>query len=569
MKWVMLKAEAETAIALPRRPEAGNLYECLPEIPGTTLRGALAARFLAHNNCVKPDLFENSAIRFGPLRPLPEDVPFSTPCVAPVPRSARSCKYVDGLEEEGHGVVDILRQAGARIRLEEAPKCGKCQAPLEPLEKAWLVANWTQNQGYVYDPLFQLSTHVGIGKGGIAEEGRLFSLQHFPAGTKFVGWIALGIDGDEKDFLRQLGFTQKDGNEWAITLRVGRRSKSLGALKVKAIPWQEPPWQKSHGSAKKRWDDMQNSLEQEDSLKGAIQETVCNQDFYLLSLTCLTETILLDGFLRPYRVIPTAYLAQRLCLPEEAIYRLASFTRTRLVAGWHAAHKLPKPPDTAIIAGSVFLFAIDKRKVPNEQKQELLQRLCSLEETGIGWRRSEGFGQVLFCDPWHLVGGDGKVHLSCTRKPELPAEQRIAEAKEVSAMLEANDPMREFLCQNAKVFWAEKPLTRTQLTGLREFINRLNVVAQSQPNEAVETLKEHFEHLKQRFKPGEKWAARVKTGKGLAEAVLEVLTEGEADWQTIHQRALFFVTMALLAMDAQEKKSILQKEAWQKLVKGE
>lgn len=574
MVWLLLEAEAETAVALPRRPEAGNLYECQREIPGTAVRGAFAARFLDRKGFVSRDLFDTPAVRFGPLRPLPnaEGLPVPTPCcVVPVPRSARSCKYDDGFEGAGHGVWDILLQVAAKHRPPEAPMCPKCGAPLEPLERAWLVMDWAKGQGFAYDPVFQLSTHVGIGEEGIAEEGRLFSLQHFPAGTRFVGWIAADVSMGGADLLKELGFVETSNGEWVTTLRVGRRSRSLGAVTVKANVLANPPWQCSHGSLEKRWQRFQQHT---GSLKEALQKVLREEkgemdDFYLLSVTCLTDTVLLDDSLRPYRIIPAAYLAQRLGLDGGSVVGpLAPFTRTGVAGGWHNAHRLPKLPDGTIVAGSVFLFAfaVDKSKVTNEQ--EILQRLRKLEETGIGWRRSEGLGQILFCDPFHLVDDKGQVPLRTEKRSPDNAREELA-------MLCVDDPMRKFLRQNADVFWNNPPLSRSQLTGFREFVNRLN----ARPEEAIKTLNERLKHLKERSKPSESWRATVKVDnqqKELVDALQEVLIRGDAKWELIHQRALFFVTLVLLARDAQEKKVGLdqgkkvglEKGAWLELVKG-
>ncbi len=53
----------------------------------------------------------------------------------------------------------------------------------------------------------------------------------------------------------------------------------------------------------------------------------------------------------------------------------------------------------AIEAGSTFLFACSR-----ELDDTLMQALYSLEEEGIGRRRSEGFGRICISDPFHLEG---------------------------------------------------------------------------------------------------------------------------------------------------------------------
>ncbi|MFQ5638880.1 MAG: RAMP superfamily CRISPR-associated protein [bacterium] len=83
----------------------------------------------------------------------------------------------------------------------------------------------------------------------------------------------------------------------------------------------------------------------------------------------------------------------------------ASITQT---AGWQAAWQLPKFQQTAIAAGSVFLFYC--RKPPDispepgtgkSAEDSLLGALALLEQNGLGERRNEGFGQIKICDRFH------------------------------------------------------------------------------------------------------------------------------------------------------------------------
>ena len=66
------------------------------------------------------------------------------------------------------------------------------------------------------------------------------------------------------------------------------------------------------------------------------------------------------------------------------------------VSGWNAALGLPKEDDRAIAAGSVFFF-----EYLGDNPDSLSQRLKCLESAGLGERRSEGFGRVIVCDPFH------------------------------------------------------------------------------------------------------------------------------------------------------------------------
>ena len=213
-------------------------------------------------------------------------------------------------------------------------------------------------------------------------EGRLFSLQHFPAGTRFRGWIAVGA-GTVEEALEKFGL--QDGT---VTLRVGRRRHSYGALNVcvkETFECQNTQsfWDNSHGALETRWQKFQEYQEylSPDS-KERIQKKLPNSfgEFYLFSLSCLTDLILLDDFLRPCRTITATQVARWLdfdCSRDKlSVRRLNLRTGTRLIAGWNAAHRLPKENDIAIEKGSVFLnvwrnFSKGWRKNPKRKAGKL------------------------------------------------------------------------------------------------------------------------------------------------------------------------------------------------------
>lgn len=77
----------------------------------------------------------------------------------------------------------------------------------------------------------------------------------------------------------------------------------------------------------------------------------------------------------------------------EPVFWLA---RPEHAGGWSPAWGLPKPTHLAAQAGSVYVFAWQGPEA------ELLKSLRSLEETGLGQQRDEGYGQCLICHPIHL-----------------------------------------------------------------------------------------------------------------------------------------------------------------------
>ena len=538
--WVVLKAVAKTGIAVPRRFEAGNLYESHLEIPGSTVRGAFAAVFLEQGNNPAniPQWFETPAIRFSPLRPVPMEgeVPDGL-AVLPVPRSARSCKYEAGLPEGGHGVHDLLLKVAQPLsERHEELDCPECHAPIEPLDSPWLLANFVTKYGRDYKPDLRLATHVGIGAIGTEEmntamEGRLFSLQFFPVGTEFRGWIAVRGDDEEKArekteaLLKVIGFERNTSGQWQLeNLRVGRRSSTYGALTVTALVQDKSPWQESHRTFEERWKAYQEQLPEKLSMEKA-------QDNFFFSVTLVTDTILLDDFLRPYRVLTGREVERRLGLEEGSVRLLASFARPCLVSGWNTAHRLPKERDMAIAAGSVFLFSVP-RIVDEEKLKRALKRW---EEEGIGWRRSEGFGQVLICDPWHLTQS-----MVCLRWQKSHEEAKVKglDEKVVSFLQRHEGELKR------------SGLSSSQLNYLQSYANILDrlyrLEAVKNPNER---LMEYLRHQAERGIGG--WAHKIEE-KTIAEALIEVLGLGE-EWEDVIKRVNDFVLAMRVILEGREK----------------
>jgi CRISPR-associated protein Csx10 len=64
--------------------------------------------------------------------------------------------------------------------------------------------------------------------------------------------------------------------------------------------------------------------------------------------------------------------------------------------GWHAAWGLPSPTELVACRGSSYLFRTNNLAAWTDA-------LEALELAGIGERIAEGYGQVVVCDPFHLV----------------------------------------------------------------------------------------------------------------------------------------------------------------------
>ena len=120
MKQMRLQLKALSPLAFgARRGTTSSFLDTLDYVPGTSLRGALAARYL--NDLVRPmtNAFVTSFCTMGSLR---QSLPIRDANISYViPTTARSCKAYKGFladndtkrDRETHGVADILMRAAS------------------------------------------------------------------------------------------------------------------------------------------------------------------------------------------------------------------------------------------------------------------------------------------------------------------------------------------------------------------------------------------------------------------------------------------------------------------------
>jgi CRISPR-associated protein Csx10 len=105
----------------------------------------------------------------------------------------------------------------------------------------------------------------------------------------------------------------------------------------------------------------------------------------LWTLTLLSDTLLRDAQGSFVEQLDSAVLSAYLGVPVELVPEL-SFVKTTLVGGFNRAWQLPQIQGRALAAGSVISFK-PVRSLPDTN---------SLEWQGIGERRAEGFGRIAF-----------------------------------------------------------------------------------------------------------------------------------------------------------------------------
>ncbi len=262
-------------------------------LPGTVVRGAFAAAWIARNGEPAPGasgraefmrLFEGD-VRYGALLPRGLEM---------IPLSVVSHKYEVG-ELCGEAEYD-------RAACDSVPAwCPDCGSPFEQ-------ARGLRGSGPAVKT--RRRTSVVIAPSGVASRGQIVSRDTLAAGQAFSGTV-VAADPALLGLLADLG-----------QVRVGGRRTTHGAADVRIAGGQDPP------TAER------------------------GQDGRLI-IRLRSPGIFTDDHGRPARDPNAAELAEVLGCQVRVERRWA---RWQTVGGWHLASGLPKPAEVAVAAGSTYLI---------------------------------------------------------------------------------------------------------------------------------------------------------------------------------------------------------------------
>jgi len=288
-----VRVTAEEPLALGVVPQSGNVVDSWAHVPGSVLRGALAAAWIAEHgppNAAPPTAHE------GFLRLFEGEVRYGRLLAdgsAIEPLSVRRCKYRPrpGCRQTAEDLA-ADHNGDPPARLESCPACG---GPLA-LGKGRVVGVRLEEVG-----------RTELDDDETAKQGNLFTRRQLPAGTVLRGRIA-GADP---------WLAQPPERIW-----LGGRRSTGGRARLAITPASPTP-------ARPRTD-------------GKI----------LLRLEA--PAILVDRATRPLLDLPEDELSETLDTQVRVERR---WLRPTLARGWHAASGLPKPVDHALAAGSTFLLS--------------------------------------------------------------------------------------------------------------------------------------------------------------------------------------------------------------------
>ncbi|MGB9886314.1 MAG: CRISPR-associated RAMP protein Csx10 [Moorellales bacterium] len=396
-----------------------NVHVSREVVPGSAWRGALADSILrclgakaSGRSPASPtpggfDLAFGENARFGFLYPVPGDDWEGFP----LPLTARSCKAHPGFGAEegagtgakgGHGVADTLLDR-LRCSLDLAtPRRGRCPVCNERLDRRRGLAvrsyRGETRDAYVDVKVRRkLMLRVGIDRRTeTAADGFLYALDTVVAGDG-IGLCYSGTwRGSEEQFnaLRRLMDACCPAVETGWEVRLGTaKARGLGKARLTIVPQTDQPLPP-----------VAERLEAFQRL-GPPTGVSPPQDWLYFALTVRSPLLVRDRAGVP--VVPgvpkdksggAALAAYVRHLPSLEYVEAASAVEWEAWDGWSMAWGLPKPLTTAIAPGSVLVY-----RAPAKEREMVISFLEEVEEEGLGERKTEGWGEVVACDPFHVL----------------------------------------------------------------------------------------------------------------------------------------------------------------------
>lgn len=375
MKTYIVTATVADEICIADRHGAANEYLSLDYIPGTAWWGALAG-------CtgIRPGqepaekfrcVFYSNEVCFTNLYPLE-----AATRAHPIPLSARTPKSAPGFEHDADILFrdesDNLYPAGVKdLLLSGLPRY---EPDWEPIS-GWYAGDPPRCRP-VSVPMVLRGHSERSGRSGTTRQGRLFIRQNIRRNQRFEGALCALTPAGETALAELL--RNYLGSE-AFEVPVGRQP---GHLRIELNDGgDEPPYWRRH--------DLQ----------------VGGEDDSILTVTLLSDAVLVDRWLRPWSFLPPAMVAAALDLPADAIELVHHFSAVREAFGWNSAYSRPRETERVAVAGSAFCYQVvwPAEILPEERRR----RLNAWQQRGVGLRSGEGFGEIRLNDPFHRAFGGG------------------------------------------------------------------------------------------------------------------------------------------------------------------
>ncbi|MFZ5570170.1 MAG: RAMP superfamily CRISPR-associated protein [Thermodesulfobacteriota bacterium] len=375
MNYYCLSAELMACLMIQENRQT-SAPSGLPYLPGSSLRGSVAAHYLrtagTPQDAIFREMFINQPIFFPDMLPAmrPDTISYS------LPATACSCKRTPGFKtKNGHGVGDVLADLAA-ADFDGRPisnTCDICQQDMKPFHGFW---NGDPIAPEKTEPTLVYQRHTGIDRHtgtvapsifyitqGIADNRIGDDLVHYPQ------YLTAGVflDGNQLTFLN---------NQFSTSIFAGAdRTRGMGEMRIElnpATPFDFDLQDWNHSFRKK--------------LSRLTQREIPAGLYFSIGLA--SHAIFVDSYLRPSCEFTIGY-------PEVSV--VTRMIRKQTIRGWQSSWRLPKPEDIAVAMGGVYLFRYEGKDIKG-----LKTFLENLAINGIGLRRPEGFGRIQVCNPLHI-----------------------------------------------------------------------------------------------------------------------------------------------------------------------
>lgn len=413
MKKIELEIKALSPLAISRQKPGSSINETMDYIPGSVIRGAVAARILQESNNQSTDLSENGGdfqalflsenpAIFQNAYPAQDVKGRIQKEVKVLPTTALSSKTKPGFRSktkdkppENNGVFDTLidRFCAENNSCLYDPNCPIDGGRVEPFTGFYSYNKGNQTY-YKHSINKRLLTRTGINrKRATSEEEVLYSIEVINESQtnlkKPVIFCSSILVPDDELAKSLQNFIQERNN----LFRLGNsRSRGLGKVEITAkSPVQvklniEERIKFFNIKLKHRWQKWQIFNNQK-------QELPKNRIYFTLDLQ--SDAILTENWQRT-TVISPEMLEEFSEIEDSSLQLHVAYSSYDYLSGWNSAWGLMKDVELITNKGAVYLFS-------TEQLQPWLKGLEKLENQGVGERTSEGFGQVRICDEFHLV----------------------------------------------------------------------------------------------------------------------------------------------------------------------
>ncbi|MCT7979028.1 type III-D CRISPR-associated RAMP protein Csx10 [Laspinema olomoucense] len=403
MNKIELTITAESPLAIGVK-KPGSVSEASDYIPGSVIRGAVASVLLQQSGQENQDLSQEGgdfqtlflgdrAAIFHNAYPGTTDTE-----VLVIPTTAVSSKTKPGFKPKGNGVFDTLIDRFC------AEQFGHPYDPNDPADNEGRVepysAFFSQKKGQyqTHAVTKRLLTRVGINRRrATAQEQILYSIEvlNETQGKENDPAIYRSKIYVEDDALAKslIGFIQKHHFRLG-----GATSRGLGKVKI------EPKASNVKNNLNERLAKFNQQLRQRwqtwNNIFGKKNQQWQDKHTYF-TLDLQSDAILTEDWLRT-TVISPAMLCDFAGVDDASLELCVAYSSYDYRSGWNSAWGRMKDIELITNKGGVYLFSTENPKLWEPA-------LSKLEVSGVGDRTPEGFGQVLVCNPFHLVFRENAV----------------------------------------------------------------------------------------------------------------------------------------------------------------